>query len=59
MYCLRHTFATLGYEQGIDIKILQELLGHANINETANTYTHVNIDTKRQAIEKLKVTAIM
>jgi len=56
-HSLRHTFATFGYAQGIDIKVLQEILGHANINETANTYTHVDIDTIRQQMEKMKFTA--
>ena len=56
-HCLRHTFATLGYAQGIDIKVLQEILGHANINETANTYTHVDLDTIRQQMERMKLTA--
>lgn len=57
IHCLRHSFATLGYEQGIDIRVLQELLGHANINETANRYTHVSIDTIRREMEKMKFTA--
>lgn len=53
-HCLRHTFATSGYAQGVDIKVLQEILGHANINGTANTYTHVDIETIRQQMERMK-----
>jgi len=56
-HSLRHTFATLGYAQGIDLKVLQEILGHANINETANTYTHVGIDTIRQEMKKVEISA--
>jgi len=55
---LRHTFASLSHAQGMDIKILQEILGHASITETADTYTHLTIDTKRQAMEKLIMPAI-
>lgn len=49
---LRHTFASLLYHQTKDIKILQELLGHANIS-TTQIYTHTDIEQKKEAIGQL------
>lgn len=48
---LRHTAATLMYQYGnVDIRALQELLGHESIS-TTEIYTHVNNDMVRGAIE--------
>jgi integrase len=38
---LRHTCATLLLRQGIHVKYVQELLGHADISLTLNVYSHV------------------
>lgn len=38
---LRHTCATLLLSQGVHPKFVQELLGHADISTTLNTYSHV------------------
>lgn len=38
---LRHTAATLLLSQGVHTKLVQELLGHADIATTLNTYSHV------------------
>ena len=48
---LRHTAATLMYKYGqVDIRALQELLGHESI-ATTQIYTHVDSDQVRSAIE--------
>ena len=45
MYCrfhdARHTHASLMLKQGIPPKIVQERLGHASIQVTLDTYSHV------------------
>lgn len=49
---LRHTAATLMYQYGqVDIRALQELLGHESIS-TTEIYTHVNNEQVRNAVEK-------
>jgi len=48
---LRHTAATLMYQYGnVDIRALQELLGHQSIS-TTEIYTHVNNEQVRHAVE--------
>ncbi|MBR0350619.1 MAG: tyrosine recombinase XerC [Clostridia bacterium] len=49
---LRHTAATLMYQYGqVDIRALQELLGHASIS-TTEIYTHVENEQVRNAVER-------
>ena len=43
-HILRHTFCTRMAESGMDIKVLQEIMGHSNIQVTMNIYNHVNED---------------
>ncbi|MFE6848023.1 tyrosine-type recombinase/integrase [Streptomyces sp. NPDC057686] len=50
---LRHTTATLLLEQGIDLVVIKELLGHAHIGVTAGVYAHVRLRLQRQAIDTL------
>lgn len=47
---LRHTAATLMYQNGVDIRALQELLGHESI-ATTEIYTHVDNEQIRDAVE--------
>lgn len=55
-HCLRHSFATRCLEQGVELRIVQELLGHSKITMTANLYTHVLPDKKKDSIMKLQDT---
>ena len=45
---LRHTAATLMLHNGVDVRTLQELLGHENLN-TTQIYTHVESEGLRNA----------
>ena len=47
---LRHTAATLMYQSGTDIRVLQDILGHANLG-TTEIYTHTSSDQMEQAIK--------
>jgi len=38
---LRHTAATLMYQNGVDVRVLKDILGHENLN-TTQIYTHVS-----------------
>lgn len=53
LHALRHTYATRLLEQGEDIKVVQELLGHADIKTTGNIYAHVSTDLKKKAANRL------
>ena len=49
-HVLRHTFATDMLNNGCDIKVVQELLGHKSIS-TTEIYTHVDNSQVRNAVE--------
>jgi integrase len=50
---LRHTFATLMLQNGEYPKVVQEMLGHATIAITMDTYSHVLPNMQRDAVERL------
>lgn len=52
-HCLRHTFATRSLEAGMDLKTVQEIMGHSSIKITGDTYMHVMVDKKIEEMKKL------
>jgi integrase len=50
---LRHTFATLMLKGGEHPKVVQEMMGHATINITLDTYSHVLPDMQNEAADRL------
>ena len=51
---LRHTCATLLLSRNVNPKIVSEMLGHANISITLDTYSHVLPDMQEKAAKALE-----
>lgn len=54
-HSLRHTFATRCFENNMNPKVVQKLMGHSNINITLNIYTHVMESRMEDEIKKFGV----
>ena len=52
-HMLRHTYASMLYEAGVDIKSAQRFLGHADIEMTLAVYTHLTKFKEDEAIGSL------
>ena len=50
---LRHTYATIAIKSGVDMKTLQENLGHSDIDTTLNIYGHVFESMRKGSAEKV------
>lgn len=44
----RHTYTSLAYSAGADVKVVSEILGHASTSITLDTYTHLTEEKKRE-----------
>ena len=50
---LRHTFATMALQNGVDVKTVSSMLGHYDAGFTLRTYTHATRQMQRRAAEKM------
>ena len=50
---LRHTFATLALQNGVDVKTVSGMLGHFSAGFTLDTYPHVTSAAQRQAAQMM------
>jgi len=50
---LRHTFATMALENGMDIKTLSAMIGHISAETTLNIYSHITDTMQQQAAVKI------
>ncbi len=48
---LRHTFCSRLCENETNVKVIQEVMGHANIETTLDIYAEVNYAKKKEALE--------
>ena len=56
-HLLRYTYATVCIENGFTPKALSELLGHADASITLNRYVHSSMQTKRNYVSRLCLSA--
>ncbi len=52
-HALRHTFATRMLEATVPAKVVQDVLGHADVTLTLNTYSHVIGSTAHEQMSKI------
>ena len=52
-HIFRHTFASRICENETNVKIIQQLMGHADVSTTMNIYAEVNAESTRESIENL------
>ena len=54
-HMLRHTYATMLYRAGVDLRTAQQLLGHANIQMTARIYTHLEAEDSLKVQDRINL----
>ena len=50
---LRHTHASLLLKSKVNIKVIQERLGHSRVSITLDTYSHLTDDMQQEAADKM------
>ena len=50
---LRHTFATMAIQNGVDVKTVSSMLGHYSAGFTLDTYAHVTTDAQLKAAQTM------
>jgi integrase len=52
LHDLRHSYATAALAAGVDLKVMQERLGHSTIATTADLYVHVPPHVDQEAANR-------
>lgn len=52
-HVLRHTFCSRLCESDMNVKVIQEIMGHKNVETTLDIYTEVNYNKKKDSLEEL------
>lgn len=52
-HTFRHTFCTRMAENGMDVRVLQEIMGHKNISVTMQVYNHATLERNQKEVETI------
>jgi len=55
MHALRHTFATRAMENGVQPKVLQNIMGHSTLDVTMDLYVHVTDEHRFSEMQKMNI----
>lgn len=58
LHGLRHTMAAVAAGQGVPVKVLQGLMGHAHYQTTADIYAHVDTQPQQEAVRAISKTLV-
>ena len=53
-HTLRHTFTTRMCEAGVNVKVIQDTLGHSDVSTTLNIYTDVTHELQRKEFDNFE-----
>ena len=53
-HVLRHNYASILHDKGVDVVVAKELLGHSSISTTLDIYTHLDNEKKEDRFEKVR-----
>ncbi|WP_433618988.1 tyrosine-type recombinase/integrase [Dactylosporangium sp. CA-139114] len=53
LHDVRHTYATVALDNGDDLKVVSDRLGHANVTVTTQIYAHRSVGKNRQSADRI------